>query len=50
MSVALIGYAVSHIALLFIIIFIAGFAMLVGSLLLMPYLPVIIQFHFVLQG
>ncbi len=31
MSVALIGYAVSHIALLFIIIFIAGFAIVGGQ-------------------
>ncbi len=48
-SVALIGYSVSHIVLLFIIIFIAGFA-IVGGQPAINALSVITQFHFVLQG
>ena len=48
-SVALIGYVVSHIVLLFIIILLLALPLLVGNLRLMHYLLVITQFHFVLQ-
>ena len=49
-SVALIGYSVSHIVLLFIIILLLALPLLVGNLPLMLCRPVITQFHFVLQG
>ena len=48
-SVALIGYVVSHIVLLFIIIFIAGFAIVGGQPAINALSAVITQFHFVLQ-
>ena len=45
----LIGYSVSHIVLLFIIILLLALPLLVGNLPLMLCRPVITQFHFVLQ-